>query len=344
MTIIRTAILPLLLASALSSACGAPADEGPAGRALTPPGETGELPILPLGGEFTLTDQDGQPFSLSSLRGHVALVFFGYTMCPDACPTTLSKLSTAHARLTPEERARVKTLYITIDPERDTPAVMKEHLTYFGVDAIGLSGTPEQTSEVASQFGAHFERTSDTTAAGYLMSHTVSIFGLDAEGRTRLIIDYEAGVDLIVREVRALLAAAPGVDAERARQEAQVIFREVMSPYCPGLTLADCPSPAAFERRREIDARLQRGESRQAIVDELVAQYGTALLSDPSDTPIGRIVWGVPIVLSILAALGLALFVRRATYAGDAPPPQPDAPGATASVRMRLDEELTALD
>ena len=197
-----------LLALALAAGCAAPGDE-PAGRALTPPGaEAGELPILPIGGDFTLTDQDGQPFALSSLRGKVALVFFGYTMCPDACPTTLSKLSAAYARLTPEERARVKTLYITVDPERDTPAVMKEHLTYFGVDAVGLSGTPEQAQQVAAQFGAHFERPSDKPAAGYLMSHTVSIFGLDAEGRTRVIIDYEASVDLVVREVRALLTAS----------------------------------------------------------------------------------------------------------------------------------------
>lgn len=137
-------------------------------------------------------------------------------------------------------------------------------------------------------------------------------------------------------------AAVPGVDAERARQEAQVLFREVMSPYCPGLTLADCPSPAAFELRRDIDARLQRGESRQAIIDELVARYGTELLSDPSGTPIGRIVWGVPIVLSILAALGLALFVRRATHAGEGASAPPAAEPSTA--RSRLDEELAALD
>lgn len=137
-------------------------------------------------------------------------------------------------------------------------------------------------------------------------------------------------------------AAAPGVDAERVRQEAQALFREVMSPFCPGLTLADCPSPAAFELRKAIDARLQRGESRQAIVDELVAKYGTELLSDPSDTPIGRVVWGVPIVLSILAALGLAVFVRRSTRLGD---PSSATPGAEpATVRSRLDEELAALD
>ena len=201
-------VLAAALALGAVTGCGRATDAGEAGRALTPPGGSGdELPILPIGGDFTLTDQDGTPFSLSSLRGQVVLIFFGYTMCPDACPTTLSKLSSAYARLTPEERAGVKAVYITIDPERDTPQVLKDHLTYFGVDAIGLTGTVEQTAKVASQFGAHFEKTSETTAAGYLMSHTVSVFGLDARGQTRTLIDYEASVDLVVKEIRALLAA-----------------------------------------------------------------------------------------------------------------------------------------
>ena len=196
----RRASLAFVLS--LAAACA------PAGDTAAPPTAAVELPVLPLGGDFTLVDQDARPFTLSSLKGKVVLIFFGYTMCPDACPTTLSKLSSAYSRLTPEERARVKAVYITIDPERDTPAVMKDHLTYFGVDAIGLSGTPEDTAKVARQFGAHFERTSDKTAAGYLMSHTVSVFGLDANGQTRVLIDYEASVDTVVKEIRALLAAA----------------------------------------------------------------------------------------------------------------------------------------
>jgi len=201
-------LLPLFFVLSLAAAC-APGGDSSA-PAASPSGSAGaaELSVLPLGGDFTLIDQDAEPFTLSSLEGKVVLIFFGYTMCPDACPTTLSKLSSAYSRLTPEERARVKAVYITIDPERDTPAVMKDHLTYFGVDAIGLSGTPEDTAKVAAPFGAHFERTSDKTAAGYLMSHTVSVFGLDAKGQTRVLIDYEASVDTVVKEIRALLAAA----------------------------------------------------------------------------------------------------------------------------------------
>lgn len=202
-------LLCVIAVAALAAACRPADDSGAAGRPLSAPGAAAEdLPILPIGGDFTLTDQDGAPFALSSFEGKVVLIFFGYTMCPDACPTTLSKLSSASARLTPEERARVKAVYITIDPERDTPQVLKDHLAYFGVDAVGLTGTAEETAKVASQFGAHFEKSSEKTAAGYLMSHTVSVFGLDAKGRTRVLIDYEASVDLVVSEIRALLAAA----------------------------------------------------------------------------------------------------------------------------------------
>ena len=190
--------LALLTLIALA-ACAGPAPKPAPGEGLPP---LPELPPL----EFTLTDQNSQPFTLSSLRGKVVLVFFGYTMCPDACPTTLSKLSTAYARLTPEERARVKTIYISVDPDRDTPAVMKDHLTYFGVDAYGLTGREPAIKEVASKFGVHYEKSTAPTAGGYTMSHTVSIFCLNATGRPAKIIPYEASVDEVLVAVRALLA------------------------------------------------------------------------------------------------------------------------------------------
>jgi len=196
---VRHAWALLFAAIGLVAACDNTATPPPAGAGLPP------LPELaPL--EFTLTDQDAKPFVLSSLRGKVVLVFFGYTMCPDACPTTLSKLSTAYAKLTPAERARVKTLYISVDPDRDTPAVMKDHLTYFGVDAYGLTGPEPAIRDVASKFGVHYEKSTTPTAGGYSMAHTVSIFGLNAAGRPAKIIRYEASVDEVLADVRALLA------------------------------------------------------------------------------------------------------------------------------------------
>lgn len=131
--------------------------------------------------------------------------------------------------------------------------------------------------------------------------------------------------------------AGPPADAQ-----ADALFHEVMSPFCPGLTLADCPSQQAFEMRGDIERRLAGGEPREAILDELVATYGAEILADPSDTPIGRIVWGVPMVLSVLAAAGLAVFLRRVTRGG--PIDRTTESDITPAARGRLDEELTALD
>ena len=133
-------------------------------------------------------------------------------------------------------------------------------------------------------------------------------------------------------------APAPATPSSTADAEAQRLFREVMSPFCPGLTLADCPSPNAFTLRDDIKARLARGESRETIVNELVARYGARILSDPSSTPIGSVVWGVPIAVSALAALALAFFVRRATRR------RPDEPVVAVAgppgLREKLEEEL----
>jgi len=145
---------------------------------------------------------------------------------------------------------------------------------------------------------------------------------------------------LLVAGLAPALHAQP-VSGE-TREDAR-LFREVMSPFCPGLTLADCPSPAAFELRKDLAGRLARGESRDTLVNALVKQYGPQILADPSDTPIGRVVWGVPIVASLLGAAGLAFVLRRWKRAR----PQDTANGLVSlapDVTLRLDEELAALD
>lgn len=150
-----------------------------------------------------------------------------------------------------------------------------------------------------------------------------------------------AGFFLVVLWLAPALALAQRDGPGDADAQAQTLFREVMSPFCPGLTLADCPSPQAFELRGDIASRLRNGDSREAILDELVSTYGTAILSDPSDTPIGRVVWGVPIGLSLLAAAALAWFLRHVTRPREDVAAVGDQP---LSARLRLDEELSALD
>ena len=177
--------------------------------ACAPPGPAAEaLPVLPIGGDFTLTDHDNRPFALASLRGKAVLIFFGYSSCPDACPTTLSKLSSVARRLG-DDRHRVQALYISVDPERDTPSVLKADMENFSVNALGLTGTKEQLDAVVAQYAAAYEIVpTPESAAKYTISHTTSVYALDASGRVRTTFAYEASVDEIVTGIRAILADA----------------------------------------------------------------------------------------------------------------------------------------
>lgn len=164
------------------------------------------LPVLPIGGDFSLLGHDSARFELTSLRGKAVLVFFGYSSCPDACPTTLSKLATVSRRLG-EDRARVKTLYISVDPERDTPQVLKADLQNFDLDALGLTGTKAEIDKVVALFGAAYEITpTPESAAKYTVAHSTWLYALDTKGRTRIRFPYEATVDDIVSGIHAILA------------------------------------------------------------------------------------------------------------------------------------------
>ncbi len=164
------------------------------------------LPVLPFGGDFVLTDHDGGRFDSRSLRGRVVLVFFGYSSCPDACPTTLSKLAVASRRLG-EARARVKTLYVSVDPARDTPAALKADLANFSLDALGLTGTKAEIDAVVSRFGASYEIVpTPESASPYTVSHSTWVYAIDTAGRTRIRFPYEASVEDVVDGLQALLA------------------------------------------------------------------------------------------------------------------------------------------
>ncbi|MFN7981744.1 MAG: SCO family protein [Vicinamibacterales bacterium] len=166
------------------------------------------LPVLDGGGDFALTDHDGKPFSLTSQRGKVVLIFFGYTFCPDACPTTLSKLSSVYRRLG-DDASKVKTLYISVDPERDTPDVLKADLGNFRIDAVGLTGQKADIDTVVQQYGAAYEIVpTPDSAAKYTVSHTTTLYALDPSGRLRMKFRYEATVDEVVTGIRSILAAS----------------------------------------------------------------------------------------------------------------------------------------
>jgi len=165
-----------------------------------------ELPILPIGGDFALTNHDGQPFALQSLRGKVVLIFFGYSSCPDACPTTLSKLSSVARRLG-DDRSKIQALYVSVDPDRDTPPVLKADMENFSIGALGLTGKKDDIDKVVKQYAAAYEIVpTPESAAKYTISHTTSVYALDTQGRVRKTFAYEATVDEVVTGIREILA------------------------------------------------------------------------------------------------------------------------------------------
>ena len=157
-----------------------------------------------LGGDFTLTSQFGAQTSLSQFRGKVVLLTFGYTFCPDVCPATLAELTRVHRTLG-EDSPRVQTLFITVDPERDSAARLKEYLSSFHPGIIGLTGPLPEISAVALNYGSYFAKQDSNAAALYLMDHTAFTYLLDQEGVVRHLYHFGDGANLIVKGVRQLL-------------------------------------------------------------------------------------------------------------------------------------------
>lgn len=152
-----------------------------------------------------LTDMNGDPFTLDQLKGNVALVYFGYTTCPDVCPTTLTDFQAVKEDLG-ADAARVKFLLVTIDPERDTEAKLKEYLAFFDPDFIGLRGDDEQTEQFKQDYGILVKRVEyPDSATRYLLDHSAQSFAIDPEGRLALTFPYGMDPALIAQDVRHLL-------------------------------------------------------------------------------------------------------------------------------------------
>lgn len=137
--------------------------------------------------DFTLTDNKGKPFRLSSQRGKVVLLFFGFVNCPDVCPTTLLELKKVYQALTPEERRRVQVILISVDPERDTAEVLDKYVTFFDPSFVGLTGNPQQIAEVAKFYGVFYQKSAIKSAKEYNVDHTASTYLIDPSGQLRLI-------------------------------------------------------------------------------------------------------------------------------------------------------------
>jgi protein SCO1/2 len=155
--------------------------------------------------DLTLTDQHGDAFRLNDQRGSVILLFFGYTQCPDVCPTTLATWRKVHEALG-DDAGRVRFVFVTVDPERDTQERLGLHVNAFNPDFVGLTGSAEELEAVYRVFDVFHEKDATSgNAAGYLISHTATTFVIDPEGQWRLRLPYGTLVEDIVHDVRQLL-------------------------------------------------------------------------------------------------------------------------------------------
>ena len=169
------------------------------------PVELPELRKLEFGRDFVLTDQNGASFDTATLRGKLIFLFFGYTTCPDACPMTLSKLARVSSLLS-DDGKRVQTVFVSVDPERDTVEKMKEYLSYYTLPVVGLTGTAAEVASVTGDFGVYYGKSETETAAGYLVDHTTLVYMIDPSGMLRYLSHPEDTPEVLAGLVRKVLA------------------------------------------------------------------------------------------------------------------------------------------
>jgi protein SCO1/2 len=166
----------------------------------------GEMRPAKAAGALDLTDQNGVPFSLSQLTGDVVVVYFGYTTCPDLCPTTLSDFTAVKSALG-ARASQVKFLMVSLDPERDTLPVLKRYLAFFDPEFIGLRGDTQQTAAVEAEYGVIAKRVDyPDSATKYLIDHTALIYVIDPQGRFKLTYPYGTDPALIAQDIQHLMS------------------------------------------------------------------------------------------------------------------------------------------
>ena len=168
-------------------------------------GQTASRPITGIGGPFSLVDQNGKPFTEATLVGQPTAMFFGYTHCPDVCPTTLGEAQVWLADLGPAAE-KLRFVFVTVDPERDTPAMLKDYLFAFGERFIGLSGTREQLNPMLKAYHVVARKVADPKGGDdYTMDHTAAIYLIDAKGQFTGIINYQEETSKAEAKLKALI-------------------------------------------------------------------------------------------------------------------------------------------
>jgi protein SCO1 len=159
------------------------------------------------GRQLELVDHTGRARTLEDFRGKVVVVFFGFTHCPDVCPTTMLTLANVVKRLGPRADD-VQVLFVTLDPERDTPQVLSQYVPAFHPTFLGLRGDPEATKRAAREFKVFHERVDSRKGGGYTIDHTAAAYVLDRQGKLRLYMRHSQTEADVEADLRTLLAAA----------------------------------------------------------------------------------------------------------------------------------------
>ncbi|RJG15792.1 SCO family protein [Massilia cavernae] len=154
--------------------------------------------------DFALTDHNGKPRTLADFKGKLVIVFFGFTQCPDVCPTTLSEMAGAMQQLG-KQADDVQVLFITVDPERDTQELLAQYVPAFDKRFLGLRGTPEQTAKVGKEFKVFYAKVPGKEPGSYTMDHTAASYVFDRNGKVRLFVRYGQGVEPLVHDLKQLL-------------------------------------------------------------------------------------------------------------------------------------------
>lgn len=186
--------LAMLLLAALVAACSP----------SRPSFQNTDVTGAEFGRELRLADHDGKPRQLADFHGKVVAVFFGFTHCPDVCPTTLATLKAVKERLGADGE-RLQVIFVTVDPERDTPELLAKYVTAFDPAFLGMHGSPDAIAQTAKAFKIYFQKVPGKTAQSYTIDHTASTYLYDPEGRLRLFVRHGQGVEPITADVKLLL-------------------------------------------------------------------------------------------------------------------------------------------
>ena len=155
--------------------------------------------------DLSLSDPEGKRRSLAEFKGRVAVVFFGFTQCPDVCPTTLVELAAVKKQLG-ADGDKVQGIFVTVDPERDTPELLKAYVDNFGAGFIALRGTPEETLAAAKHFKVFYAKVPGKTDTSYTIDHTAGSYLFDPQGRVRLFTRHGTGPEALAHDLKILLA------------------------------------------------------------------------------------------------------------------------------------------